>query len=379
MSLARVVVTAVIVEGRSKTQVARDYGVARSWVYELLKRFELEGEAAFEPRSRRPHSNARATPPDVEERILFWRIHLDGQGFDAGAHTIAYHLGLELGSAPAISTIWKILSRNGLVTAAPKKRPASSYTRFEADQPNETWQTDFTHWKLRNGRGIEILNFIDDHSRFLIAASATYVTTGPFVIETFRIACNEYGLPASVLSDNGAVFTGTPRGGRNAFETEMASLRIVQKNSRPYHPQTCGKVERFHQTLKKWLAKQPKVTSIGDFQNQLDQFREYYNFTRPHRALDRTTPAHAYNARPKAQPGGKIIPDHFRLRNDVVDKHGKLSLRHNGKMHHIGIGRPYAGTAIRMLIHEKEIRVITTAGELLKELTLDESKDYQSQ
>jgi len=232
---------------------------------------------------------------------------------------------------------------------------------------------------LRNGRGIEILNFIDDHSRLLIAATATYVTTGLFVVETFRIACNEYGLPASVLSDNGAVFTGRPRGGRNAFESEMASLKIVQKNSRPYHPQTCGKVERFHQTLKKWLVKQPKVTSIGDFQQQLDQFREYYNFTRPHRALDRTTPAHAYNARPKAQPGGKIIPDHFRLRNDVVDKHGKLSLRHNGKMHHIGIGRPYAGTAIRMLIHEKEVRVITTTGELLAELTLDEEKDYQPQ
>lgn len=379
MSLARVVVTAVIVEGRSKTQVAKDYGVARSWVYELLKRFEAEGEAAFEPRSRRPRSNPRATSGEIEERILFWRKDLAEQGHDAGAHTIAYHLNLELGSAPAISTIWKILSRNGLVVATPKKRPHSSYTRFEAEQPNETWQTDFTHWKLRNGRGIEILNFLDDHSRLLIACNAAYVTTGTSVVETFRIACNEYGLPASVLSDNGAVFTARWRGGRNAFETEMASLKIVQKNSRPYHPQTCGKVERFHHTLKKWLVKQPKVTSIGDFQRQLDDFRDYYNFTRPHRALDRSTPAHAYNARPKATPGGKIIPDHFRLRNDVVDKHGKLSLRYNGAMHHIGIGRAYSGTAIRMLIHEKQIRVITTSGELLKDFTFDEEINYQPQ
>ena len=379
MSLARVVVTAVVVEGRSKTQVARDYGVARSWVYELLKRFEAEGEAGLEPRSRAPHTNPRTTSQEMENRILFWRKHLGDQGFDAGAHTIAYHLNIELGSSPAISTIWKVLSRNGLVAPSPKKRPRSSYIRFEASQPNETWQTDFTHWKLRNGRGIEILNFIDDHSRLLIACTATYVTTGAFVVESFRIACNEYGLPASVLSDNGAVFTGRPRGGRNAFETEMASLKIIQKNSRPYHPQTCGKVERFHQSLKKWLANQPKVTSIGDFQKQLDHFREYYNYTRPHRALDRTTPAHAYNARPKAQPGNTIMPDYFRLRKDVVNKHGKLSLRHNGKMHHIGIGRGYAGTAIRMLIHEKEIRVITTNGELLAELTLDEGKDYQPQ
>ena len=290
MSRVRVVVTAVIVEGRSKTQVARDYGVA-----------------------------------------------------------------------------------------TPSKRPHSSYTRFEASQPNETWQTDFTHWKLRNGRGIEILNFLNDNSRLLIASQAAYVTTGLSVVETFRSACNEYGLPASVLSDNGAVFTARWRGGRNAFETEMASLKIIQKNSRPYHPQTCGKVERFHHTLKKWLVKQPKVTSIGEFQKQLDQFREYYNFTRPHRALDRTTPAHAYNARPKAQPGGKIIPDNFRIRNDVVDKHGKLSPRYNGAMHHIGIGRAYSGTAIRMLIHEKEIRVITTSAELLKEFTFDEEINYQPQ
>ncbi|MFA5919213.1 MAG: IS481 family transposase [Candidatus Nanopelagicaceae bacterium] len=379
MSLARVVVTAVIVEGRSKTQVAKDYGVARSWVYELLKRFEAEGEVAFEPRSRRPHSNPRTTSADIEERIIFWRRSLVEQGHDGGAHTIAYHLTLELGAAPAISTIWKVLKRNGLVVATPKKRPHSSYTRFEASQPNETWQTDFTHWKLRNGRGIEILNFLDDHSRLLIACNAAYVTTGLSVVEAFRSACNEYGLPASVLSDNGAVFTARWRGGRNAFETEMASLKIVQKNSRPYHPQTCGKVERFHHTLKKWLAKQPKVTSIGDFQKQLNAFREYYNFTRPHRALDRSTPAHAYNARPKAQPGGKIIPDHFRIRNDVVDKHGKLSLRYNGAMHHIGIGRAYSGTAIRMLIHEKEIRVITTSGELLKEFTFDEEINYQPQ
>ena len=128
------------------------------------------------------------------------------------------------------------------------------------------------------------MNFIN---RFLTACTATHVTTGPFVVETFRLACNEYGLPASVLSNNGAVFTGRPRGGRNAFESEMACLKIIQKNPRPCHPQTCGKVERFHQTLKKWLAKQPKVSSIGDFQNQLDQFREYYNFTRPHRVLDK--------------------------------------------------------------------------------------------
>lgn len=379
MSLARVVVTAVLVEGRSKASVARDYGVARSWVYELVSRFEAEGETAFEPRSRRPRTSPRRTPAEVEDAIVRWRKHLTDTGLDAGAETIAVHLRHELGTAPAVSTIWRVLTRRGFITAQPRKRPKSSYVRFEADQPNETWQTDFTHIKLRNGRDVEVLNFLDDHSRFLLACKAHYVTTGLSVVDVFRTACNEYGLPHSVLSDNGAVFTARFKNGRNAFQSELASLKIIQKNSRPYHPQTCGKVERFHQTLKRWLAKQPKVTALPDLQHQLDTFRATYNNDRPHRALGRQTPATAYNARPKAHPGNNVLPDYYRLRTDTIDEHGKVTLRHAGTLHHIGIGRRYAGTPIRMLIHETDIRIITTDGELIKELTLDPTNNYQPQ
>ena len=379
MSLARVVVTAVLVEGRSKASVARDYGVARSWVYELVRRFEAEGEAAFQPRSRRPKTNPRRTTDEVEDAIVRWRKHLLDSGLDAGAETIAVHLRHEQGTAPAVSTIWRVLTRRGFITPQPRKRPKSSYVRFEADQPNETWQTDFTHIKLRNGRDVEVLNFLDDHSRFLLASTAHYVTTGLNVVEVFRATCNEYGLPHSVLSDNGAVFTARFKNGRNAFQTELASLNIIQKNSRPYHPQTCGKVERFHQTLKRWLTKQPKVTSLPALQHQLDAFRATYNNHRPHRALNRQTPATAYNARPKAHPGNNVLPDHYRLRNDTIDEHGKVTLRHAGTLHHIGVGRRYAGTPIRMLIHETDIRIITTEGELIKELTLDPTNNYQPQ
>lgn len=379
MSLARVVVAAVLVEGRSKASVARDYGVARSWVQELVRRFEVEGEAGLEPRSRRPCSSPRRTSDEVEDAIVRWRKTLTDQGLDAGAETIAVHLRRELGASPGVSTIWKVLSRRGFITAQPRKRPKSSYTRFEADQPNECWQTDFTHVKLKNGRDVEVLNFLDDHSRYLIACRAHYVTTSPLVVEVFRQAVNEHGLPASVLSDNGAVFTARFKGGRNAFQTELASLHVIMKNSRPYHPQTCGKVERFHQTLKRWLARQPRVTSLAALQQQLDRFRDTYNDQRPHRALDRRTPATAYTARPKASPGNTVLPAYFRLRNDTIDQHGKVTLRHNGVLHHIGIGRRHAGTTIRMLIHETEIRIITTDGELLKELTLNPTSNYQPQ
>lgn len=379
MSKARVIVAAVVIEGRSKSSVARDYGVARSWVCELVRRFKAEGEAALEPRSRRPHHSPSRTPQDVEDAIVRWRKCLADQGLDAGAETIAVHLRAERGTAPGVSTIWKVLSRRGFVIPQPRKRPVSSYIRFEADQPNECWQTDFTHVRLRNGRDVEVLNFLDDHSRYLIACRAHYVTTSPVVVDVFREAVNDFGVPASVLSDNGAVFTARFKGGRNAFQTELASLHVILKNSRPYHPQTCGKVERFHQTLKRWLAKQPRVTSLSALQTQLDTFRDLYNQHRPHRALDRRTPAVAYTARPKASPGNTVLPDYFRLRNDIVDPHGKVTLRDNGTLHHIGLGRRYAGTAIRMLIREREIRIITTDGELLKELTLNPDNNYQPQ
>lgn len=379
MSKARVIVAAVVIEGRSKASVARDYGVARSWVHELVRRFEAEGEAGLEPRSRRPLRTPTRTPDDVEDAIIGWRKALADQGLDAGAETIAVHLRAQAGTSPGVSTIWKVLARRGFVSPQPRKRPRSSYVRFQADQPNECWQADFTHVRLRNGCDVEVLNFLDDHSRYLIACRASYVTTSATVVSVFRDAVNDHGIPATVLTDNGAVFTARYRNGRSAFEAELASLRVVMKNSRPYHPQTCGKVERFHQTLKRWLARQPRVTSLPALQAQLDAFRDTYNNTRPHRAIDRRTPATAYASRPKATPGTAVIPDHYRLRNDTVDRHGKVTIRHAGTLHHIGLGRRYAGTPIRLLIHQAHIRIITTDGELIRDLTLDPARNYQPQ
>jgi transposase InsO family protein len=174
----------------------------------------------------------------------------------------------------------------GFMTPAPSKCPHPSYTRFKASQPNETGQSHFSHSKIRNDRDIEILNFIHVHSRLLIASRVAYVTTSLFVVGAFRDTCNGNDLPSSVLTDNGAIFTARTRNGRNAFESEMASLKIAQKNSHLYHPQTCSKVERFQQTLKKRLTQQAKVTSIGEFQKQLDQFHTFYNFARLHHSLE---------------------------------------------------------------------------------------------
>jgi transposase len=171
MSVGRLVVTGVRLEGRKVAEVARDYGVSRQWVYTLLRRYDAEGEAGLEPRSRRPHGNARATPPEVEQRIVELRKQLVDEGLDAGAHTIAWHLEREFDQVPAPSTIWRILHRRGFVTPEPRKRPKSSSVRFQADQPNERWQADATHWQLADDTAVEILNILDDHSRLLIWCS----------------------------------------------------------------------------------------------------------------------------------------------------------------------------------------------------------------
>ena len=382
MSKARLVITAAIVEKRSVGEVARSYGVARSWVYTLLARYRAEGEAAFEPRSRRPKTSPAAISDRAAELITLLRKELSGQGLDAGPHTIAWHLEHHHQIKVSPATISRYLTRAGLVTPEPKKRPKSSYIRFAAEQPNERWQSDFIHWYLAGGQEIEIVSWLDDHSRLALSVTAHPVTTGQVTLATFRAACAEHGAPASTLTDNGLVYTtrfSGGRGGRNGLENELRRLGVTQKNGRPSHPQTQGKVERFQQTLQKWLRAQTPAATLTELQNQLGQFTSYYNTRRPHRSLaHRSTPATAYAARPKATPGDRGTDTHNRIRTDIIGTTGTLTLRTGGKLYHIGVGRTHAGTHVIMLVQDLNIRIINAAtGELLRELTLDPNRNYQ--
>src|SRR6266702_155514 len=289
MSKARLVITAVTVEKRPVSEVARAYGVARSWVYALLARYQAEGDAAFEPRSRRPKTSPSAISADAADLIIRLRKDLAGQGLDAGPQTIAWHLQQHHQVNVSAATVSRYLNRAGLVTPAPAKRPKSSYIRFQADMPNERWQSDFTHYPLAGGTDTEILTWLDDHSRYALSVTAHDRVTGPAVLLAFRAACEQHGVPASTLTDNGMVFTtrlSGGRGGRNALEHELRWLGVRQKNGRPNHPQTQGKVERLWQTLKKWLAAQPaQPATIAQLQALLDAFTASYNHQRPHRSL----------------------------------------------------------------------------------------------
>jgi transposase InsO family protein len=293
--MARYLVEAHVLEGRRVSELATAHGVHRSWIYKLIARYRDGGYEALQPHSRRPRSCKHQTPTEVVEAVLKLRERLQQEGHDAGAATIAYHLAQEIDDgapAPSVSTIWRILRREGLIVPQPQKRPHSSLIRFEANLPNETWQTDITHWHLAGGEHAEIMNMIDDHSRLFLASHAFTTTKAQDVVDVFHKAAELHGLPASLLSDNGAVFTATPRKGKVLLQTELERLQITSKNSRPYHPQTCGKIERLHQTLKRYLARQKPANSLTELQAQLDAFVHYYNTTRPHR--EPSTAAHPY-------------------------------------------------------------------------------------
>ncbi len=393
-------ITAVVVQGLSQAETARRYGVSQGWVSRLVARWRTEGDAAFEARSRRPHRSPTATPTTVVDQVLALRKTLLDAGLDAGPHSICWHLqhGLHhdrtdlvpvadrVTVAPA--TVWRILHRHDLVVPEPKKRPKASLRRFEAELPNLTWQTDTTHVRLADGTDTEVLSFLDDHSRFLIASVAFRTVTGPRLVQAFRTACDLHGPPASVLSDNGLIFTtrfagsSAGRGAPNGFQKELATRGITQKNSSPAHPQTCGKIERWHATLKRWLAAQHPAPTVADLQTQLDTFRDIYNTRRPHRGIGRRTPAAAYTALPKAGPGDTTTRSNTdtdaRIRTDRVDTCGKVTIRYHGRLHHIGLGRTHARTLVLMLVHDRDITIINkTTGEVLRQLVLDPTKDYQ--
>jgi transposase InsO family protein len=381
VSKARLIITAVIVEGRSQAQVARDCNVSQAWVSRLVARYRVEGEAAFQPRSRRPRTRPEATPAEVVKVVVGLRQQLTTAGLDAGADTIVWHLEHHHKIKLSRATVYRIVRRHNLIVAEPKKKPKSSYIRFEAEQPNETWQADFTHHRLADGTDVEILTWLDDHSRYALSVTAHRPVTGPAVVNTFRAAIERHGTPFSTLTDNGLVFTTRfAQGGRtsrNALESELVRLRVRQKNSRPNHPTTCGKVERFQQTMKRWLRTQPTPNTISELQAQLDTFVDIYNHHRPHRSLPHhTTPAVAYHTRPKAGPGQHDLDTEFRIRHDRITD-GNVSLRVNGHMHHIGLGRPLDGTRVILLIDHLDVRVIHAAtGEIIRTLTINPERRY---
>jgi transposase InsO family protein len=378
MSRARVAVLQVVSKQLTVTRAAAEYGYSRRHLQRLLARYREGGLEALQPRSRRPKTTPIATPARVRSRVVELRTQLSADGLDAGPETIRWHLQREGLRAPSTSTIRRILHAAGLVTPQPRKRPRSSYTRFQMAQPNEMWQSDFTHWRLADGTDVEILNWLDDHSRYLLSATVHAPVGGDDVVTVFLGLIEAYGPPASTLTDNGSVYTSRFTGGRNAFEYLLPLLGVRQKNGSPGHPQTQGKTERFHQTLQRWLRARPPARTLTELQGQLDEFREHYNQRRPHRALGRRTPAEAYHATPKAAPATNgHTPGHYRLRYDRLDDKGRMTLRRAGRMHHLHAGVQHARKRVLAFADDHHVTIAElTTGEVLSIHLIEPDKAY---
>jgi transposase InsO family protein len=378
MDMGRFLIETHLRTKRPIKELAASHEVSASWLFKLLRRYRLEGRQGLEPRSRRPKSSPTRIADLFEDEIVALHKQLADDGFDAGAQTVWYHLTQRHEHPPSVPTVYRVLKARGFVTLTPKKRPNSSWNRFTAALPNETWQADMTHVEIAGVGTYEVLNFIDDHSRLCVASRAMKVVKAADVVRALHKAAETWGYPASLLTDNGLIFS-TQRHHTVAgvTEQELFSLGIEAKHSRPYHPQTCGKVERFHQTMKKFLAEQD-IDTPKQLQRQLDRFVAYYNGVRPHRGIGRRTPIAVYEAREKAVPSPSFVKvGDRRLRFDRVDKSGTTTLRHKGKLHHIGIGRPYAGWRVAMLIDGLDVEIVGLDGSPLRRLVLDPTKDYQ--
>lgn len=380
----KIIIETMLITGMTQTEAAAHFGVTTRWIRTLQRRFNEGGLEALQPRSKRPHANPRALQASVVDRIIKLRQELTTKGTDAGAHTIRWHLEQEgIHPLPAASTIHRTLRNNGFVTPQPQKRPGSSWIRFQADQPNETWQMDYSDWLLTGHRRVVILTILDDHSRFVISCKAFNTATVGNVFNTFIEAGNIYGYPQSTLTDNGRHFTTSAdrtNPARNGFEQLLLDLGIQQKNGKPYHPQTQGKVERFHHTLKIALASKPPATSIEELNQQLVGIIDYYNCHRPHRALGRTTPTEAYTSLPKAKPTRNGTAHDYRLRIDKVASNGKTTLRWKGQLRRLYIGRRWGGEPIAILCVDNHADIkITATGEHIASYTLTDDKIYYNQ
>ena len=280
---------------------------------------------------------------------------------------------------PATSTIHQALKRNHLVAPQPKRRVKAD-RRFERERANDLWQIDATQVLLASGEPVWIVDCLDDHARYLLYALACQGPTGEAAWACFSRAGAAYGLPRQLLSDNHTSFTGRLLGQTVAFERKLAQIGVQLINAAPAHPQTLGKLERFHRTLKEWLEDEGPATDLAHLQLLLDRFRQHYNLERPHQAIGDLTPseryrptgaAHAFGELELAERAEPVYPRGSILRK--VWSTGLVSYNAMGIM----LGRRWAGARVRIVPVGQLVHVYH-GNELLRTVVPDRNKRYQT-
>lgn len=356
------------------SQFCRDHQISRQTFYKFRRRFGREGLAGLQDQSRRPNSSPGRTPAAVEEAVLRARKQLLEQGLDHGPQSIVWTLERDGLTTPSRSTAWRILTRHGLIVPQPHKRPKSATKRFCFARPNECWQSDWTGWSLADGTDVAIAGSLDDHSRYVPALRAGIgYGTAELVWSVMLAGITECGIPAMSLADNGMVYTGRLHAFEADFETNLRALGTRTINSTPSHPQTCGKIERFWQTLKKWLRAHPTPATIEELNDLLETFRSFYNHRRPHRALRGITPAEAFTATDKARPAQRPLPAPvFVSRHTVGETSGKLHIA----PYRVNVGLRWAGHHCDV-VRQGDYITIFSGATLIRALTADPTRNYQ--
>jgi putative transposase len=370
------------------SQWCRVNGVDRRTFYRHRARARVEGQ--WRPRSRRPKTTPHATPEPVVAEILRLRKVLAP---DNGADFIRDALAVTAADAdwtvhgwrvPSRATINRTLSRAGLLATNPRKRPRASWRRFSYARPRDCYQIDATEVILADGTTVVVFDVIDDCTRLLVACQAAPSETTTAAIEAITAAFTDHGAPGIVLSDNGSAFTGRHRhdnAGPTRFARTVTTAGTRLIHSSPYHPQTCGKVERHHQTLKKWLTHQPhQPTTLTELQTLLDIYRTYYNTQRRHSAIGRRTPHQAWDHAQQPDGNGHGGPHNLPIQTDAtvhtlkVGTQGGVNL---GKQIRLRINLAHAGHTITIIRDTDRITAYTTDGDPIGHLHLDHTKTYQ--
>ena len=369
MSVRRLVVE-VELDGLNVTEFCRQHGVSTWFFYQLRKRYAAEGEAGLEPRSKAAKAVANRTPGWVEDAIVELRKELDDGGWDAGPATIRFHLGDRLLAGtviPSEATIWRVLTRRGFITPEPKKAPTHAYRTFTADRANECWQIDDIEWLLADGSEVKVISILDDCTRLCPGLKAVETASGEAAFDAFATAAEHWGWPQRFLSDNARAY-------KISLAEAIGPMGIGHRHGRAYHPQTQGKVERFHYTLEKWLEAQPRAASLEELQAQVDKFRDYYNQQRPHRAIGRKPPATVWEQTPKAGPADRPLgaPSHI---HRVTVSGGICYIN---KTYSITVGAAHTGQQATVIITGLNCHVFIQ-GRLVRQLQLDPTRRYQPQ
>ncbi len=280
------------------TTFCAEHGITRKTFYAILARARDEGQAAaLEPRSRRPKTSPTRLSEDLKQETLKVRAALESSGLDHGpisVHDKMIALGMH---APSPASLARIFREKNVARSEPTKKPRASYRRFVYPAPNACWQLDATEYVLTGGRKCVIFQLQDDHSRLAVASHVASGETSEAALVVVKKGIAAHGVPQRLLTDNGAALNPSRRGVEGQLVTYVSSLGVKAITGKPYKPTTQGKNERFHQTLFRWLDKQPLAATYQGLQEMVDRFDLIYNTQRPHQGLPgRITPQQSWDA-----------------------------------------------------------------------------------